>query len=76
MTDWIELLMQESDTWKDREWFDEQVNNPNWKEKGRVHNWRNYISDSIKKSWHSIPIEAKYVFVIMGEEKSSNEDWD
>lgn len=76
MVDWIEILIREGGGRKGKEWYDEQVRNPDWKQKGRVHNWRNYISDSIKKSWDTIPIEAKYVFVIMAEEKSSDEDWD
>lgn len=53
-----------------------ELNNPNWKDGGRVHNWKNYVDDSIKKIWPSLTKNEKIIIAFYAQQKAYNEDWD
>lgn len=50
--------------------------NPNWKSKGRVHEWKNYVSEEVQDIWHSFNLEQKATLSLQAQQQASNEDWD
>lgn len=47
-----------------------------WDEGGKVHNWRNYISDGLRRIWHTFNREQKLELVRSAEAQAAREDWD
>ena len=47
-----------------------------WNEGGKVHNWRNYISDGLQRIWHTFNREQKLELVRSAEENAMRENWD
>lgn len=50
--------------------------NPNWKNKNRVHEWKNYVSEEVQDIWHSFSLEQKATLALQAYDQASNEDWD
>lgn len=50
--------------------------NPRWREKNRVHDWRNYISSRVREMWDSFTLEQKMALVESADEYASREHWD
>lgn len=50
--------------------------NPDWSNKGKVHNWRNYVSDELKRIWPTFTSEQKRVVAEAMRDASDMEDWD
>ena len=50
--------------------------NPDWKSAGRVHEWKNYISDPLREIWHSFSDEQKAKIAHSADESASQEEWD
>ena len=57
-------------------WLKEQALTPCWVNKNRVHNWRNYISDKVKKMWDTFTLEQKIALVEQADEQADKEEWD
>jgi hypothetical protein len=53
-----------------------QALNPEWDEASRVHDWRNYASDEVRRLWPTFNEEQKLAIVEMLNEFASNEHWD
>ncbi len=58
------------------DYLKDQAANPKWSEAGRVHDWRNYATDEIKRIWDSFSTEQKHAIVEMLDERASNENWE
>lgn len=43
---------------------------------GRVHNWRNYVSEVVKAHWNELPIEARLVSYLGACQETGREEWD
>jgi len=43
---------------------------------GRVHDWRNYVPDELRKLWPHLSEETRMVVAICCEHQASNEDWE
>ena len=52
------------------------IENPNFRSRERVHNWKNYIPLDFKKIWKELPLVARFALVIMAEEQAEAEEWD
>jgi hypothetical protein len=52
------------------------INNPDFKHKSRVHDWRNYIPYEFQKIWKELPLLSRVILVIMAEEQATAEEWD
>lgn len=50
--------------------------NPDWGNIGRVHDWRNYISQELAQIWQTLTDEQKILIAQNADEQASNEDWD
>lgn len=49
---------------------------PKWYAEDRVHNWRNYISESVRSMWSSFTDEQKKALAAQAEEQAAQEEWD
>ncbi len=53
-----------------------ELENPNWNSGGRVHNWKNYVSDDIRKIWKQFSFREKRIIASYAEKLAQNEEWD
>ena len=50
--------------------------NPNWEYTGRVHDWRNHVSEEIKDMWDTFTDNQKQALFRRAEEEADREEWD
>lgn len=50
--------------------------NPEWDKAGRVHDWRNYISDQLKAIWHTFTKVQKHAIYQNADAIAGNEEWE
>lgn len=60
------------------DYLKEYAENPRWDEAGRVHDWRNYISDNIIDGWNGFTIEQRYWLIEQANElaEGEGEEWE
>lgn len=56
--------------------FHTDWSDPDWKNVGRVHDWRNYITDRIRALWPTFTDEQKGAIYEMAENQASAEHWE
>lgn len=49
---------------------------PEWDKAGRVHDWKNYISDELRAMWGTFTDVQKQAIARQAEEAASNECWE
>jgi len=49
---------------------------PQWDIIRKVHDWRNYIPDKMKKVWDKLPFNVKLALCTVAEITASLEEWD
>jgi hypothetical protein len=49
---------------------------PDWKAAGKVHDWRNYISDELKAIWDTFTDEQKRLIASNADDEANKEYWD
>lgn len=54
----------------------EAIRNPRFAEAGRVHDWRNYISEEVQHLWDSFNEEQKSALYRWADDQAMNEHWD
>ena len=54
----------------------EQIDEPGWGERGRVHDWRNHVPLAIMKKWDDLSRESRFLVFAMAAEQAHNETWD
>lgn len=52
------------------------IADPQWGTAGRVHEWRNYVPESIQACWLSLGYDARICVLICAEHAASREEWD
>lgn len=52
------------------------VNSPDFANRGRVHDWRNYVPEWARVHWHSIAVDSRVAIFLMADDFASREDWD
>uniref|UniRef100_A0AB39CDG8 RecX-like filament modulator n=1 Tax=Pseudomonas phage RVTF4 TaxID=3236931 RepID=A0AB39CDG8_9VIRU len=50
--------------------------NPEWEKVGRIHDWRNYVSDEFKRIWDTLDIQVRRLVYLSADQQASNEEWD
>lgn len=50
--------------------------NPEWEVKDRVHNWRNYANDGLKREWQSFTGRQKIIISSALDGAASSKHWD
>lgn len=54
----------------------EEYLNPKWENAGRVHDWRNYISNELRTVWGTFTDAQKIALGENAEEIAGREEWD
>ncbi len=49
---------------------------PQWDNAGRVHEWKNYISDEVKALWFTFTDAQRQALSRQAEDIADQEDWD
>ncbi len=49
---------------------------PEWDNASHVHEWKNYISEKVKKIWDSFTDKQKIEIAKQADELASQEEWD
>lgn len=52
------------------------IENPDFKEKENVHDWRNYVPYEWQENWFEFTEREKQIIVVMAEAQADNEEWD
>ncbi len=54
------------------------LNDPEWERyrDSRVHNWRRYIEDSLKKTWEHLSTQARLAAFIGAARSADSENWE
>jgi len=52
------------------------INNPDFKHKSKVHDWRNYILYEFQEIWKELPLITRYALIIMAEGQADKEEWE
>jgi hypothetical protein len=51
-------------------------NEPKWIDAGRIHDWRNYVSEEIQYMWSTFTEEQKKAIARQAEENALDEEWE
>jgi hypothetical protein len=49
---------------------------PDWDGAGKVHDWRNYITDKVRTLWPTFSRSQKIAIAEMAQERAEAEEWD
>ena len=49
---------------------------PIWNSAGRVHEWKNYISERVKELWDSFTVDQKLAIAAQANEQARREEWE
>ena len=49
---------------------------PDWGNAGRVHEWKNYVSEEVQAMWDTFTDDQKQALARQSEDNASNEEWD
>jgi hypothetical protein len=49
---------------------------PRWEDAGKVHEWKNYVSDELADMWQTFTSAQKQAIARNAAEQASNELWD
>lgn len=59
--------------------FDElrdHLDSPDWGDRSRVHNWKNYVSERMKQIWAECSIEVRLALFLGATKQAQAEEWD
>jgi hypothetical protein len=54
---------------------EEEIENPNFKKKSKVHDWKNYVGD-FEYFWDELTFREKQIIYVLAEQQASAEYWD
>lgn len=49
---------------------------PNWESAGRIHDWRNHVSEEIQDMWDTFTDEQKRALQQQAQQQAEAEEWD
>jgi len=49
---------------------------PDWASAGRVHEWKNYVSEEVQSMWGTFTDVQKQALARQAEDNASKEEWD
>ena len=52
------------------------ASNPEWDKAGRVHDWRNYISEKVQSIWGTFTLEQQIALMDQADDRAGSEIWD
>ncbi|NTF23521.1 hypothetical protein G6L37_34690 [Agrobacterium rubi] len=52
------------------------LSNPDFDNAGKVHDWRNHVSEYVQSLWHEFSDEQRAAIALGAEDQAGNEEWD
>lgn len=52
------------------------VRDPCWTTAGKVHDWRNHVSEGVRTIWHTFTDEQVMALAADADQRAGNEEWD
>lgn len=52
------------------------IDNPDFKNAGKIHDWRNYVPYEWEKNWHLFTERERKIIAVMAEKRANAEEWD
>jgi hypothetical protein len=52
------------------------LENPDFENRGRVHDWRNYVPELLFSRWALLPLTIRAILWLDAESQSSREEWE
>jgi hypothetical protein len=49
---------------------------PLWEKAERVHDWRNYVGENVRRIWDTLTTEQKLAIGLDAQEQASRENWE
>lgn len=53
-----------------------EVDDPDWGERDRVHNWRNHVPEDIRLAWATLGPEGRVIAFLCAYAAAEAEEWD
>lgn len=53
----------------------EPLENPQWRDARKVHDWRNHIPETMQSIWDRLSMEARIVAYIFAKQAADREEW-
>lgn len=50
-------------------------NNPNWNEKEKAHDWKNYVTPEVEKLWYTFNMRQRELLAINFQNIANDEEW-
>jgi hypothetical protein len=54
----------------------DELDNPEFENAGRVHDWRNHVPEEVKEQWDQLSVDAKRVAYLTAYNEAEREEWD
>jgi hypothetical protein len=54
----------------------ENVDNPDWEHRQKIHDWRNHIPETVQKIWKSFTTYQKWILAKEAQVKADEETWE
>lgn len=52
------------------------IENPDWGKAEKIHDWRNYVSEAVRKLWTTFTWEQRVALYLQADEQALDEEWD
>ena len=52
------------------------INNPDFENKSKVHDWRNYVPYDWQKNWEQFTERERQIIAVMAQSQADKEEWD
>ena len=52
------------------------IENPDFKNTSKVHDWRNYVPYDWQKNWHLFTERERQIIAVMSQSQADKEEWD
>lgn len=53
-----------------------EIDEPNFNNKDKVHDWKNYVPEDWIKNWEKFSYKEKQIIYILTQERADAEEWD
>jgi len=53
----------------------ERVNNPEWKQREKVHDWRNHVDHELRSLWTTLTLETRLAITLTAILHAADEEW-
>ena len=69
-------LLFEGSAYGFSEYFLDEIAQPSWDQRRRVHDWRNHVPYSIVNAWHALNDDARAIAYYYAKDKAMSEEWE